>query len=395
MKQANIGFIGAGQFVSGVHLPTTHGCNHMRVYAIADLNEDLLAGHATSYRPHYTTTDYRRLLDDAHVQIVVIGTRQDSHAQLIVEALEAGKWVYCEKPMAETPSEVRAVLDAEARSPGRLAIGLNRRFAPACVDARRLMKTSPRPWMLIYRLMAPHLTTGDKDDFYRERPRILYEGCHVLDLLCWFLEADPVRVHMIGDPLRNNSCLLEFPDGSQVTFVCGSMGSLTMTKEYMEVFSQGRAITVSDFVDMRVRGFEDAHDRQYPLDSNAYADEIRRFGFDFYEVCRSQEIANNPESVDVITAAGMVADRVRRPLSGEAVAAAKQYDRCRPPYFDNPDKGRRQALEGFVNSFLNGTIPDNADGVAGARSTQLAMALLESLETGTPTAYESFVTPRG
>ena len=67
----------------------------------------------------YTTTDYHRLLADPKIDIVIIGTKQDLHAKLIVESLDAGKWVLCEKPMAQTMEETHAVLEAEQRAKAR------------------------------------------------------------------------------------------------------------------------------------------------------------------------------------------------------------------------------------------------------------------------------------
>ena len=101
MRKAQIGFIGAGRFISCNHLLTARDSKIMDIAAIADLNEELLATHAKNMTVGYTTTDYTRLLNDPNIDIIVIGTKQDTHAKLIVESLDAGKWVFCEKPMAE------------------------------------------------------------------------------------------------------------------------------------------------------------------------------------------------------------------------------------------------------------------------------------------------------
>ena len=389
MHKARLGFIGAGDFISATHLPTAASSPIMQVRTIADLNRDLLDKHRRVSPSVRTTRDSHDVLADPEIDLVVIGTKQDLHARFIVDSLDAGKWVYCEKPMAETPEEIEAVLAAEARNRGRLAIGLNRRFAPAYVHAKRLMQQTRRPWFISYRLMGPHLTTGEKDDFYRERPRIIYEGCHILDLVCWFLDADPVRVYMSGDRYRNNCCILEFAEGSNVSFICGSIGSFCLWKEYMEVFSHAHSIAVSDFVDMRVRGFAGEHDRLFPLDGGAHGEAIGQFGFDYYESCRVKEILYNRESMDLIGRAGMTIEPVRRRTSARTQQAIDAYRELKQPYFNSPDKGRRQALEHFVQCFLDGSTPENADGAAGARSTQLGLALLESLEARAPIEYRA------
>ena len=110
MKKVNIGFIGAGAFISATHLQTAGAADFINIRAIADLNEELLSKHSSEYSITYTTTDYKQLLNDPEIDIVVIGTKQELHAELIVESLDAGKWVWCEKPMCETEEEAKQIL---------------------------------------------------------------------------------------------------------------------------------------------------------------------------------------------------------------------------------------------------------------------------------------------
>jgi predicted dehydrogenase len=383
MNNINIAFIGVGNFINAFHLKTAKYCQWMTVHALADLNEQLLAKHAAALPVGYTTTDYRRVLDDPRVDLVVIGTKQDTHAQLIVESLDAGKWVYCEKPMAQTQEETQAVLAAEARSTGRLAVGFNRRFSPAYREVKRLFADLPRPWFLNYRLMLPNPQKHAPDNFYHNQPHILYEGCHILDLGCWLMDACPTRVYMTGDRLVNNCCILEFEDGSQMQLMCGGMGSYCMPKEYMELFHEYHAITVNDFVDMRVRGFEGEFDRVYGTFMQEHEAEVMKFGFDFYDTYRAKEIVNitrqggNP--------AGMPLEYVHRPTP--VPFNVEDYSHQNPDCWSfQPDKGWEEALKHFARCRLEDRRPHNADGLAGARATQLALDLLKSFDQRRPVA---------
>ena len=377
MKKAQVGFIGVGAFISGHHLLTVRDSEIMDIRAIADLDEAKLADYSGRMTVGYTTTDYKKILADREVDIVIIGTRQDMHAGLIVEALEAGKWVFCEKPMSETDEQTAAVLAAEKRCAGKLAIGFNRRFAPACAETKRLMQSVPRPWYINYRLMYPN--PGKDVGYYHGKERILFEGCHILDLVCWMLEAAPRRVFMTGDRIRNNCCILDYADGSQVSFVCGSMGSYCLWKEYMEVFGYYTAITVSDFVDMRVRGFEGEFDRVYRPYLDEYGDEVEKYGFDFYERYKVKRYDRPKDSLDDV--GDMAIERVQRPVANDFPEPVWDPRDLDYPYI-SPDKGWQQSLEHFARCFLEGKEPDNADGAGGALATDLAMALLKSLETG-------------
>jgi len=384
VDKVRVGFIGAGQFISLTHLPTARASKRMEVRAIADLDDATLARHRQAGPVGYTTTDYKKLLADDEIDLIVIGTKQDLHARFTVEALDAGKWVLCEKPLCETDEEARRVLAAEARNPGRLAVGFNRRFAPAYQDAKRLFADIPRPWFLHYRLMYPSGHTRPSDGFYVHRPRILYEGTHILDLVCWLLAAAPARVYMTGDVTANNACLLEFADGSQVTFTCGSMGTHCLWKEYLELFGTWAAVTVSDFTDVRVRGIPGEFDRLVPPFRGEQAEAVLRHGFDFYETYKVNVV--DKAHAGGGARAGMAFEEVRRPAA--APFDVSEYAPSDPdaPVFI-PDKGWAASLEHFARCLRTGQPPDNADGAAGARATRLALALLASREQGRPVAF--------
>ncbi len=351
----------------------------MEIAAIADINENLLATHAKNMKVGYCTTDYRKLLDDSDIDIIVIGTKQNLHAKLIVESLDAGKWVFCEKPMAETEDESRAVINAEKRSPGKLAIGFNRRFAPSYRRAKQLMHNIPKPWLINYRLMFPNPQKKNEKNFYSEHERILYEGSHILDYVSWLLCDRPKRVFMTGDRILNNCCILEYRDGSQFSFMCGSFGSYCLWKEYIEIFGKYTAITVSDFVDMRVRGFPGESDSLYPLHLGERAGEIRKWGFDFYETYRAKE-AKEDYSSEYVEEFGMCLEPVKRPLENIPFDV-NEYNRHEKGLWASvPDKGWTDSFKDFAACFIEGRVPENADGNAGKLSTDIALALLESLE---------------
>lgn len=381
MDKVRVGFIGAGGFISAFHLLSVRDSNLMELRAIADLNNDLLQKHSSNMEVGYTTTDHTKILSDPDIDIVIIGTKQDLHARMIIESLDAGKWTLCEKPMAETQEENDAVLRAEARSTGKLAIGFNRRFAPAYAETKRLMQGVPRPWFINYRLMWPDPRKQNESSYYSTHEHILYEGCHILDLVSWLLDSSPKRVYMTGDQMLNNCCIIEYPDGSQVQFMCGAMGSYCLWKEYMEVFGKYSTITVSDFVDMRVRGFEGEFDRLFGTYMREHEAEVMKYGFDFYEAYHTAEICRG--RMDYRKNHDMIVEEVRRPAP--VPFDVTQYGPENPDCWAFvPDKGWRASVEHFAECFLNGTNPINADGKSGALSTQIALMLLESLERGQP-----------
>ena len=385
-QQANVGFIGAGGFISAHHLVTANKSEFLNIGAIADLNEATLARHAANMSVGYTTTDYKKLLADKDLDIIVIGTKQDLHASLIVEALDAGKWVLCEKPMANNDEESAAVLAAERRNPGKLAIGFNRRFAPAYRQTKALMQQAKRPWFVNYRMM--NQSSHVFDGFYKNESRIVYEGCHLLDLARWLFDADPVSVYMTGDRLYNHCCILSFADGSQFTLMCGSVGATSFWKENMEIYGQDKTICVNDFVDMRVRGFENEYDRLFAPYRNEHGEEVLKYGFEFYELYQANfrdEYVNPQFRVDWAKY-GVANVMPKRPYE---LPFELKFSKENPDILTFiSDKGWYNSLEHFGKCFLNNEQPDNADGIAGARATELALALLESLEKKAPVEFD-------
>jgi len=135
--------------------------------------------------------------------------------------------------------------------------------------------------------------------------------------MCWLLDSAPNNVYMTGDRYFNNCCILEYSDGSRVSFMCGSMGSYCLWKEYMEVFASYTAITVSEFTDMRIRGFKGEYDKLFPPHRGERAEEIMKCGFDFYETVSVDRMLKrtdeySPESCRNLW--DMTIEQVKRPV---------------------------------------------------------------------------------
>lgn len=385
MQKLKIGFIGAGNFIRENHLLTARNSSNMEIAAIADLDEKLLADYSANWPVGYVTADYTEILKDAEIPMVVIGTKQDLHAKLIVESLNAGKWVFCEKPMAENAEEGRMVLEAERDADGYLGIGFNRRFAPAYKRVKSLLNNLPRPWFVNYRMMYPNPDKNEGGGFYYDHARILYEGCHILDYVSYLFEEPPCKVYMTGDRNFNNHCILSYTDGSQVSFICGSFGSYFLWKEYVEIFAKYAAITVQDFIDMRVRGIPDEYDALYAPHLKEHAAEIATWGFDFYELYKSQYLE---QFADYYKNFNMDIVKVKRPAQVLNFNVSDYHQENPELWNFVPDKGWVASFEHFAECCLSGQKPDNADGNAGKLATDIAEALLRSLESGLPENFK-------
>ena len=390
MEKVNVGFIGAGAFISVTHLKTAGATDFINIAAIADLNEDILKTHCEKYQVGYTTTDYKKILQDPAIDIVVIGTKQELHARLIVEALDSGKWVWCEKPMCETEEEAAAVLAAEERNPGKLAIGFNRRFAPAYTAALNALKKRPRPWFVTYRVqMDNYQKKHDKDNFYFHRPAIVYEGCHFTDLASFIFGEAPQRVYMSGPADAENDCIiLEYADGSRFQLLStNTAGNGGLGKEFAEFFAADLALEVDNFVDFKLRGDYESFDRVFPPAWGRFAEEVKMYGYDFLETLRAQ-LAQPERSIfeeKNLTLAPVKRGYTHRPYEekvAEIYEEMKDLDWRQRGILE--DKGWEAAFQHFCRAYLDKTEPLNANGKAGKLANDISFALLKSKATGLP-----------
>jgi predicted dehydrogenase len=134
-----IGLIGCGGIANGKHMPSLKKLNNVQMVAFCDIVEERAQKAATEYGAEGSKvyTDYRELLSDASIDIVHVCTPNDSHAEITIAALEAGKHVMCEKPMAKTAADAKRMVEAAKRTGKKLTIGYNNRFRP---DSQHLKK---------------------------------------------------------------------------------------------------------------------------------------------------------------------------------------------------------------------------------------------------------------
>jgi len=354
-KQVNVGFIGVGGFVSGQHLPNAAGDPRLCVHTLCDLNEKVLKDRADEYHPEKTTTDYHTVLNDPDVELVIIGTRGDLHAKLACETADAGKDILVEKPMTHTSKEAALVVEAVRRNKVRLLVGFNRRFSPAMQKAKEIYHSASdgAPGQVYYR-MAQETKAHYAFDLSDGGGHLVTEGCHILDVLPWFLEEEPVEVYAVGEAASNDNVTIRFSGGSIATILLSAKASLCYPKELMEVFSGYRTLVMQQYVE---------------LQTDNYPNVPHKIFFKMRNDCVS-------EVPGVVGVDGGIE------LYAEKLAYLSDHDL----YWERPlpvDKGHRQMLYAYSDAILTDK-PSPIDEVAGARATVCALAALESIRRKTP-----------
>ncbi|OAS15264.1 Gfo/Idh/MocA family protein [Paenibacillus oryzisoli] len=131
-RKYRIGIIGCGGIANGKHLPSLSKLSNVELVAFCDIIQESAATAAAKYgiEGALVCEDYKEVLQDATIDIVHVLTPNISHAEISIAALEAGKHVMCEKPMAKTAEDAKRMVETAKRTGKKLTIGYNNRFRP-------------------------------------------------------------------------------------------------------------------------------------------------------------------------------------------------------------------------------------------------------------------------
>ncbi len=287
-----VGVIGAGNFTKIALLPAIKAAG-ANIHTIASAGGVTSFHSARKFDAEQAGTDYKQLLATREVNTVFITTRHSSHAAMVAEALDAGKHVFCEKPLAIDEEGLTLVRAAHERNPSlQLMVGFNRRFAPHAAQARQLLAGRSQP--IAVQLM---VNAGDiPADNWNHDPnvgggRIIGEGCHFIDL-AQFLVGQPitsVQAEMFGPQaggVRDDkmSIVLGFADGSLATINYWANGPKSYPKERVEIFSEGRVLVLDNWrklaaYDWRgVPSMRMTQDKGHKAEIAAFLDAVARGG---------------------------------------------------------------------------------------------------------------------
>ncbi|WP_201743815.1 bi-domain-containing oxidoreductase [Roseiconus nitratireducens] len=256
-----IGIIGAGSFTTRTLLPALTGNGVVREWIVSQ--RGVSAAHAANkFGFARCGTDVDALLDDSGVDAVFITTPHNTHADLVCAALERGKHVFVEKPLALNQDELTRVREcAEQHSGLSLMVGFNRRFSPHTESIVDGMKATPGSKAVIITVNAgsipPEHWTQNRE---LGGGRILGEACHFIDL-SRFLIARPITqvssIAMLGGEGAQGDCAsihLKFEDGSIATIHYLANGNKSFPKERVEIFAGGQVHCIENFRRSRVLG---------------------------------------------------------------------------------------------------------------------------------------------
>lgn len=265
--KVGVGLVGAGSFAQGVHLPNMLKLkNSLELKAVMSGTGVNAATVAKTYEAGIATTDLDEVLGEDDIDLVLVSTRHNLHGDMVLRSLKAGKSVFVEKPLCMTPDELDGIRDfyaeADAATAPLLMTGFNRRFSPAMVRAKEMLKDRSSPLVLNYRMNAGYIP----GDHWVHGPegggRNIGEACHIYDLFGYFTEAEPVAVSATGISAEsahwksndNFVATVKYDDGSVCTLTYTALGDRDYPKERMDLFCGGMVLSVDDYKKLDVTG---------------------------------------------------------------------------------------------------------------------------------------------
>lgn len=260
----NVALIGAGNFAKSMHIPNIQKLKKMyRLYAIMDKAGYIAKNLAEQYSTQYVTTDYKEILQDKNIDLVLICTRHNSHAELVLKALKAGKNVFVEKPLATNQEELDAIKKFYTDGVGSkpiLMVGFNRRFSKYAKEIKKHTDKKMNPLFIHYRMNAGFIPLDHW--VHKSGGRIIGEACHIIDLMTFFIgtkiksisyESLTPRNSAFSDS-DNKSIILKYENGSVATIEYFAVGNKNFPKEYMEVHYDGKTIVMNDYKSLKGYG---------------------------------------------------------------------------------------------------------------------------------------------
>lgn len=290
-----ISIVGTGNHVKDMLLTHINSANGFSLQGICSERGISATQLAAKKQAAYATSDLQQVLDDAATNAVLIGTRHDTHADMVLKSLKAGKHVFVEKPLCLSREELAEIdvfyndaLNGSSSNqnnvPG-LMVGFNRRYSAHAEKIKSYFDQRKAPLVLSYRINAGAIPP----DHWIQNPavgggRIVGEACHFIDLMQYVTGGRVCKVGAMsvdksasGITEDQSVISLAFTDGSVGSLIYAAGGNNSVDKEYLEVIGDGRIATMHDFQETRFYDGDKANIFKTKKRDKGFAGEIASF----------------------------------------------------------------------------------------------------------------------
>lgn len=254
---------GAGGFALAMHLPNLDKLKELyQLTTVMSRTGANAVMAANRFGAAKATTDYEEVIQDPDIDLVLIATRHDQHAEMVLRALRAGKNVFVEKPLAITEAQLQEIEQyfRETGSTPLLMTGFNRRFSPAVQAIRALIAGRTSPMIVNYRMNAGFIPGDHWVHGPQGGGRNIGEACHIYDLFnaltgCAYEKVEATAIAPSSQHWRRNDNFVanvRYADGSVCSLTYTALGDKSYAKERCEIYVDGRVIVLDDFKSVTV-----------------------------------------------------------------------------------------------------------------------------------------------
>ena len=275
--KVRLAIIGAGSFVRDVHLPNLVKLkDQVKISAIVNKKGASSLEVAKDYGADFVSTSLDDIIASKDIDAVLIGTRHDTHSEIVLKCLEAGKHVFVEKPLAIQWDALNRIKDyyeniADEKNIPLLLTGFNRRFSPFLAKIKDKIQTRNSPMIMNYQINTKSL----KEDHWQRSEqgggRNLGEACHIYDLFTFLTESKVKNISALSIRNNNEACgrnenfsaTMSFEDGSIGNLTYTSLGSTAYPKEIFHVFCDQSVYYLNNYKNLDIFG---PHEEKYSTD---------------------------------------------------------------------------------------------------------------------------------
>lgn len=376
MKKPRVAVVGCGALASQSHLPNCQKNPRIELVAACDIVPEAAQRAKETFGAQRAETDMMKVVQADDIDLCILATHQTVRGSFIIPALEAGKPVYTEKPLAPSRDEMNQIVLASRRTGLPVCVGHNRRSSPAMLEFRRLAQkaranrsplrpsvdrdeTGRRGALPEEETMQLLMRVNDdvrswKDWIFWDPEGIMFsEMVHFIDLALWLNPSPPTRLFGEGSVRGNFTMILRHKDQSISTLQHSMVGSFDYPKELFEASTNFTTVAMEQHLEVRQAGMPDEPTLQtFP----------HLFG---------GEPAPKP---------GMTG--YMQTLGEETARAAKAGEN---PRWQNVIKGHYQHLDRFLDC-VEGKGENPCDVDSAVVVNRLALKFLESTRLGIPVA---------
>jgi predicted dehydrogenase/NADPH:quinone reductase-like Zn-dependent oxidoreductase len=279
-----VGFIGMSGFIKTQLLPIVSKLENVDIKALVDSDLSNAMQVSKLYGELPTLCNDDELFTKDMVDVVMISPSYKFHIDQAIKALNYGKAVFMEKPMALDDAQYTALskfLNEHSQVP--FCINYNRSFAPYILKIKKNLVKRISPLMIHYRMNVGSDSSKNPAEVDSSLGKIIGNACHIFDLFCFLTDSKPIAVSVESVhkdsifPTDNFSAQIAFEDGSICTLFYTSLGHSHMDQERMELFFDSKSIVMNDYVQLHGFGFPNTFNETCPTANLGHENLIKLF----------------------------------------------------------------------------------------------------------------------